>query len=284
MSVTIYIPTKNRCPLLQRALASVRAQTVSDWKCIIVDDGSEDDTPLFLSRAAKEDSRIRFIRNSISIGACAARNMAIEASNTEYVTGLDDDDLFMPDRIALMLQAARPDVSLVSTNDIIIGGRRGVWKTSRPSKSNIATILKRNSVGNQGIFLRDRALSIGGFDPSLRSSQDYDFWIRMIDTYGPSLCLSQASQIIFAETGRDRITTSQISHRAESETKIYQRFRSKMNIWQRSSHEAKIKSKEGNFLGLIYGVAAFDFSKAGVSEIMVNARSLVSSRSISRKR
>lgn len=93
MLVTIYIPTKNRLDLLKRAIKSVRDQTYSNIELIVVDDGSKDGTREYLEKE-HEAGLLRAIFHQESLGACVARNAAIELSQGEFITGLDDDDYF----------------------------------------------------------------------------------------------------------------------------------------------------------------------------------------------
>jgi len=94
--ITVYMPTHNRLELLQRAVVSVFAQTMQNFELIIVDDASSDDTFDYLQKLAEQDSRVTVLRNEVSQGACVARNRAIELAKGKFVTGLDDDDEFLP--------------------------------------------------------------------------------------------------------------------------------------------------------------------------------------------
>ena len=96
--VSIYIPTKNRLKLLKRAINSVRAQTYPNTEIIIVDDGSTDGTKEYLKTLEKESNIVVIYRDK-SYGATDARNLAIKKSKGDFLTGLDDDDFILPDRI-----------------------------------------------------------------------------------------------------------------------------------------------------------------------------------------
>ena len=93
MLVTIYIPTKNRLKLLNRAIESVKKQTYKDIEIIVVDDGSTDGTTEYLAQEINSGT-LKAIFNKKSLGACAARNKAIEMATGDFITGLDDDDYF----------------------------------------------------------------------------------------------------------------------------------------------------------------------------------------------
>lgn len=95
--VSIIIPTKNRCQLLQRTLASVRLQTYPHWEAIVVDDDSSDDTIGQMESLSREESRIRFFRrNEEPGGTNACRNLGLKIASGEYVIFLDSDDCLAP--------------------------------------------------------------------------------------------------------------------------------------------------------------------------------------------
>src|SRR5512143_3860267 len=98
MQVSVYLPTRNRAASLRRAIESVLAQTYADFELIVVDDGSSDGTREVLESVQRSDARVRAIHHSVSRGAPASRNAAIAAAHGEWLTGLDDDDEFLPRR------------------------------------------------------------------------------------------------------------------------------------------------------------------------------------------
>src|SRR5512144_610930 len=107
MQVSVYLPTRNRAASLQRAVDSVLAQTHADFELIVVDDGSSDGTRQCLEDAQRSDARVRAIHHAVSRGAPASRNAAIAAARGEWLTGLDDDDEFLPRRLELLLAHAQ---------------------------------------------------------------------------------------------------------------------------------------------------------------------------------
>jgi glycosyltransferase involved in cell wall biosynthesis/CelD/BcsL family acetyltransferase involved in cellulose biosynthesis len=95
--ISIVMPTYNRGDTIQRAIASIHAQSWSDWELLVVDDGSTDDTA---SRLAGLDPRIRFLRQE-NQGVTAARNTGLAAVKGELVAFLDSDDEWLPHHLAL---------------------------------------------------------------------------------------------------------------------------------------------------------------------------------------
>ncbi len=90
-SVSVIIPTYNRCRLLPRAVKSAQ-QAGTDVEVIVIDDASTDDTPL----VCRSLEGIRCLRMNQNVGQAAARNAGILASTTEYISFLDDDDMRLP--------------------------------------------------------------------------------------------------------------------------------------------------------------------------------------------
>ena len=91
--ISVIMPTRNRAPYLRQAVASVLAQRHQDFELIVIDDGSEDETPEVL--AAIDDPRVRVIRTP-GRGESAARNLALETATGSIITFLDDDNLMDP--------------------------------------------------------------------------------------------------------------------------------------------------------------------------------------------
>lgn len=97
--VSVIVPTRDRPALLAEALASLAAQTLADFECIVVDDGGAHGVAL------PADARFRLVRRDWSGGAAAARNTGIAEARGRYVAFLDDDDCYLPERLALGLEA-----------------------------------------------------------------------------------------------------------------------------------------------------------------------------------
>ncbi len=101
--ISIYMPTWNRQQLAIRAIKSVLRQDYSNWEMIIVDDCSTSREQLQQYVTALNDPRITYIHNDINSGACAVRNQAIMLAQGEYITGIDDDDEWTPNRLSVFL-------------------------------------------------------------------------------------------------------------------------------------------------------------------------------------
>ena len=92
--VSIVIPTFNRAQIIGETLDSVIAQTYANWECIIVDDGSTDNTAEVIHAYVKSDSRFKFVKRDISKvkGASSCRNTGLACAQGSYIIFLDSDD------------------------------------------------------------------------------------------------------------------------------------------------------------------------------------------------
>lgn len=215
--VTVYIPTFNRVELLKRAVKSVRQQTYQNLEIIIVDDCSKDGTRAYLEEIKKQDSRIRYFIKDKNSGACVSRNIAIESANGEFITGLDDDDYFIEDRIEIFIRSwDNENKKLVGLCTPVFSkvGNKNKLISKISYMLGIKSIRKRdmyfaNYVGNQ-VFTKTVLLrKIGGFDKSFRAWQDFDAWFRLLDL-GVIKKLEKSTYFTDRSHDMGRITTQNI--------------------------------------------------------------------------
>ncbi|MCX7993965.1 MAG: glycosyltransferase [Fimbriimonadales bacterium] len=104
--VSILTPAYKAEPYIGQAIESVLAQTMPDWELIIVEDCSPDNTAQVVERYL-DDPRIKLIRNEQNLGECGARNRALDVAQGEWITLLDADDWYEPQRLERLLHIAR---------------------------------------------------------------------------------------------------------------------------------------------------------------------------------
>lgn len=185
--VTVYIPTYNRRLLLQRALESVLQQTYSNIEIIVVDDGSSDETINYLASISSEDPRVRFFQNNENSGACVSRNKAIYEARGEFITGLDDDDYFLKNRISnFLIEWAKLEAGYVALySNLHRKTSQGLRKSYRRiSGCKAEELIYSNWIGNQ-LFTKTSSLkNIGGFSEGFPAWQDLDCWYRLLKNEG----------------------------------------------------------------------------------------------------
>ncbi len=209
--VSIYIPTRNRYELLERAVASCLQQSYTNIEILVVDDGSDAVCQQQIAALCATDPRIQLLRQSPSGGAPAARNRAIAQAAGEYLTGLDDDDEFLPHRIESFVQAARqfPHADFFCSGyQYILPSQRRLKGMNKSMQVTLSELLRNNVVGNQ-IFARSALFrQIGGFDQSLQSCQDYDLWFRLCTEGACGLRLNNTSYVVHQEHEYERISVA----------------------------------------------------------------------------
>ncbi|WP_221800268.1 glycosyltransferase [Oceanobacter mangrovi] len=202
--VTVYITTKNRRRLLDRAVNSVLNQSYGNIELIIIDDGSSDDTEeVYSEYISPEIENYIYLRNPQSKGACFSRNLGIGAANGQYITGLDDDDYFSPERVSLLYKSflRRSDCLFVCDSSDV---RRD--KVRKEKLIVYEDMFYKNVVGNQIFTTTELLRSAGGFDERMPAWQDYELWIRLLKQGGHGLKIRESLQTVDTEHGSIRIS------------------------------------------------------------------------------
>jgi glycosyltransferase involved in cell wall biosynthesis len=208
--VSVYIPSKNRQDLLSFAINSVLEQTYPNIEILVVDDGSKDDTFALLTQLTDKHKNIRIYRNEVSIGACASRNIAIKHARGEFVTGLDDDDHFLPNRIESLMAAYDDKYAFVCSSMFWDYGSKKRLIDSSECEFNLSQQLSYNEATSQILVKKSRVLSVGGFDEKFVSCQDYDLWTRLLIQYETAYRIALPTYII-NDTGSSERMKSNIS-------------------------------------------------------------------------
>jgi glycosyltransferase involved in cell wall biosynthesis len=184
--VSVVIPVYNVGHYLEVALLSLAQQTFVQFEAIIVDDGSTDDSAEIAGRFVERDPRFRLVQKANG-GLSSARNAGIAAARSPYIALLDGDDAYNLEKLAshVAILDADPKVGVVYSSSRLIGDSgkpSGLTMGGRPIYADpLLALLCKNFVGHgsNGIFRKDIVQAVGGFDESLRSSEDVDFWMRI---------------------------------------------------------------------------------------------------------
>ncbi|PVX50750.1 glycosyltransferase involved in cell wall biosynthesis [Balneicella halophila] len=207
--VTVYIPTYNRKGLLERAINSVIGQDYSNIEIIVVDDNSTDGTESFLEEKSKEVANLKFFVKKQNSGACASRNIAIENATGDFITGLDDDDYFLPNRISdfvhFWTEKEKETVFLYSSYTLKIGESHFTKRGLRKKKMDFDSLLKVNDVGSQ-VFIETEVLRERGFDERLPMWQDFKCWLDILSGGGIAQGINNYSYVVDISHAHERIS------------------------------------------------------------------------------
>jgi glycosyltransferase involved in cell wall biosynthesis len=184
--VSVIVPAYNTAPYIAETVASVLAQTYTDYEVIVVNDGSPD-TPALEAALAPFRDRIHYIVQE-NRGLSGARNTGIAASRGELIALLDSDDVWEPEYLEQQLsELERQNVAVVYPDAVNFGdpmraGRR--FMAAHPSHGPVTLetlVTQQCNVMVSVVARRDVLVGAGLFDESLRSSEDFDMWLRVLN-------------------------------------------------------------------------------------------------------
>ncbi|HOF40548.1 MAG TPA: glycosyltransferase [Candidatus Hydrogenedentes bacterium] len=193
-AVSVIIPTRNRPHLLCEAIQSVLDQTFSDFELLVVDDGSE--APVDAEIETHADPRIRVIRQAHA-GRSAARNRGLALATGKYIAFLDDDDTYLPNKLAEQVQflETNPGESIVSAGAQYVdeGGRElgeyAPWTDGRILTFSDAMYGTR-MITSTVLFRRGLLDQMDAwFDPEMDLAEDGDFFLRLLYCAGQATLL-----------------------------------------------------------------------------------------------
>ena len=191
--VSVIVPTYNYGRFIGETLECLRTQTYANWECIIVDDGSTDDTAEQVARFIEQDARFKFLRQENARQA-AAKNNGLRNSAGQYIQFLDADDLIESQKLEKQVEylEAHPEVDLVYgsmryfTTEApderlywVWGGENKPWmpETSGSGKEVLTALVRKNiMVINSPLIRRSVVDAVGLFDNLL--AEDWDYWVR----------------------------------------------------------------------------------------------------------
>ena len=184
--ISVVIPAYNTSQYIAATIQSVLAQTYTSYEVIVVNDGSPD-TPALERALAPFRDRITYLVQENG-GISAARNAALSVARGRYIALLDSDDAWEPDYLAVQVAAleADPSLAVVYPNALFVGDHPHAGRTYMdlcPSSGPVtfqALLTQRCQVFISALIRRTAIERVGGFDPELRSVEDFDLWLRMI--------------------------------------------------------------------------------------------------------
>ena len=230
--VSIIIPTFNRAHLIGETLDSVLAQTYQNWECLVVDDGSTDGTDALMVTYTERDSRFQYHQrpeNRLS-GGNAARNYGFELSKGEYIQWFDSDDLMLPEKLELKVQAIlEHDVDLVVCENaeiysIIPYKTKKRWLIQTEGNVLLNHLKGRVAFTTAGpllkaSYLKDKTL----FDERVLISQEWEFFSRLL-TANPKVFY--VKQVLYhfkniQEGIRGELSEKKILNRTQTELRLF---------------------------------------------------------------
>ena len=193
--VSIIIPSYNRGHLIGETLDSVLKQTYLNWECIVIDDGSTDNTETLLEEYCKLDSRFRYHKRppTLSKGSCVCRNLGYELSKGTFIKWLDSDDLLSSEIIATQVDALLKSGSTLNISTAKFDFFQDSIQAYRPRKEQVNKNYKQGfnlliDLGIYDAFLpahsylmhKDVLSKSGLWNEKLLINQDGEFFVRVL--------------------------------------------------------------------------------------------------------
>lgn len=195
--ISIIVPCFNQAHYLPEALESIQRQTYHHWECIIIDDGSTDNTGEVAWKWLVKDNRFRYMRKENG-GLSSARNAGLEIAKGDYIQLLDADDLLESDKITHQVDFLQRAERAI---DVVVSGYRYFQDTPAPenlllfgrfdllpevamnyndNRDEIIKLMARVNpmVVSAPLYLRDVFQRVGNFDESLGALEDWDLHFR----------------------------------------------------------------------------------------------------------
>jgi glycosyltransferase involved in cell wall biosynthesis len=242
---SVVIPTHNRPLTLVRAVDSVLAQTFADFEIVVIDDGSLVPAAEILARVA--DPRLRVYRQDPTQSVSSARNRGIAEARGRVVSFLDDDDAWRPQLLEAMARifsapsggrtfAWSPKDHVYDTDVAVrlaeVGGKPALTSRAHSIRADISNV--HVGCGFALSVPRDELLAVGGFDPALSYSEDYDLIIRLVAQGLSARHLDDTLVVYAMHRGGDSLT-----ERSSARQRALQHFR----VWHKN--RAFLRSRYG---------------------------------------
>jgi len=181
----VLIPVCNGCPFFRAAVDSVLGQSFEDFECLILDDGSVDDTGRIADEFARSDARVRVIHRE-NRGLVPSLNELVAAARGEFIARMDADDLCTPWRFARQVDYLRqhPDTVCVGSSYWMMDEAGRIITQIMPPRDDAAiqgqALRGHSTISHPSAMLRTAALRrLGGYRAAYFPAEDLDLWLRL---------------------------------------------------------------------------------------------------------
>ncbi|TQI71545.1 glycosyltransferase involved in cell wall biosynthesis [Gramella sp. Hel_I_59] len=189
--ISVIIPCYNQAQFLGEAIQSVLDQTFNNWECLVINDGSPDETEAVAREWVNKDKRIQYFYQE-NLGVGSARNFGIGNSKGKFILPLDADDLISENYLAACLEEIEdPDVKIVYGKAKCFGELDEELDLGNPS---LANLLIKNRIHCSGLYRKDDWTVNKGYDVNMKYGfEDWEFWIQILKRGGHAKLLEQCT-------------------------------------------------------------------------------------------
>ena len=144
--VSVIIPCYNQASYLPKTIASLQSQTLADWECIVVDDGSTDNTAEVVANIALNEPRVRLLQK-INEGSASARDKGLQEANGQYIQFLDADDTITPEKLATQVALMEQRGLDITYTAFCLEDNQGKRTQAKAVSLNLSRVLVRWGMG-----------------------------------------------------------------------------------------------------------------------------------------
>jgi len=191
--VSVIVPVYNREKYIEATLESVLAQTFQDFEIIVVDDGSVDNTRSIVGNLQKKNpDRFHYVFQE-NKGVASARNKGISIAKGKYISFLDSDDIWYPNKMQLQIKVfeSSPEVGLVYSSYSLFGDDNIIVPNALarefdvlPEGYVLSELLLRCFISSSTVMIKKEILlEMDGFNEMLAIGEDYNLWLRVAKKY-----------------------------------------------------------------------------------------------------
>ncbi|TGV04420.1 glycosyltransferase family 2 protein [Flavivirga rizhaonensis] len=182
IEVSIIVPCYNQAHYLGEALQSVLNQTFSNWECIIVNDGSPDDTEKIANEWCEKDDRFKYLYKDNG-GLSNARNAGIKISKGTFILPLDADDMIDEVFVETLLPQLHTDKSLAIVScfsKFFIDNKNNIVNELKPKGDTYHYLLHVNQLVATSLYRKSCWEEVGGYDEQMKTGfEDWEFWLAI---------------------------------------------------------------------------------------------------------
>ncbi len=182
--VSVIVPCYNQSVYIAETLESVLCQTYNCWECIIINDGSTDNSEEVILNFCKRDSRFKYLYQT-NQGIVAARNNAIKQCNGKYILPLDGDDIIIKEYLELAVKKLDEDDKIDLVYCEVTKFRDLHEERLVLPDLNLRNILHTGCCVNSSVFRKKAFEKIGGYKPEMKDGwEDWEFFISLLENGG----------------------------------------------------------------------------------------------------
>tara|TARA_R110002096_G_scaffold256795_1_gene450107 strand:+ start:13048 stop:13893 length:846 start_codon:yes stop_codon:yes gene_type:complete len=182
VNISVIVPCYNQAHFLEEALGSVLNQTYLNWECIIVNDGSPDNSESVAKKWCEKDNRFRYLYQENG-GLSSARNAGIKISKGEYILPLDADDIIAESFLTRLVSELIEDKSLAIVScysRFFIENTTNIVNELKPKGDTYHYLLYVNQLVATSLYRKKYWIEVGGYDEQMKAGfEDWEFWLAI---------------------------------------------------------------------------------------------------------